>query len=78
MTSLREQTPGYLLDRHQIRMTVVYTALFSLVFLLLSVPFSGETWFALGSNSTFLYTVGTSSVSPCWTMCSGWSLRWCW
>ena len=56
MTSLRDQIPGYLLDRHQIRMTVVYTALFSLVFLLLSVPFSGDTWFALGSDRAFLYT----------------------
>jgi DNA-binding LytR/AlgR family response regulator len=77
MTSLREQTPGYLLDRHQIRMTVVYTALFSLVFLLLSVPFSGETWFALGSNSTFLYTVAFMLSAALAVLVSRWLLGRC-
>ena len=57
MTSLRDQLPGYLLDGHQISTTVLYTALFSLVFLLVSIPFSADAWFALGASRAFLYTV---------------------
>ena len=45
--SLRDQVPRYLLDRSQISSTVSYTALFSLVFILLSIPYSGNTWFTL-------------------------------
>ena len=56
MTSLRDQVPGYLLDRHQILTTVLYTAFFSLVFLLVSIPFSANAWFALGPSRAFLYT----------------------
>ena len=58
-------------------MTVVYTALFSLVFLLLSVPFSGETWFALGSNSTFLYTVAFMLSAALAVLVSRWLLGRC-
>ena len=77
MTSLRDQTPGYLLDRHQIRMTVVYTALFSLVFLLLSVPFSGDTWFALGSDRAFLYTAAFMLSAAVVVVLSRWLLGRC-
>ncbi len=57
MPSLGDQLPPYLLDRQQIWTTVVYTALFSLVFILVSIPFSGNAWFALGASHAFFYTV---------------------
>lgn len=57
MIKFSDQLPRYLLERRQIWMTVVYTALFSLVFLLLSVPFSGSAWFALGASQAFFLTL---------------------
>ena len=55
--SLRDQVPRYLLDRSQISSTVSYTALFSLVFILLSIPYSGNTWFTLDGSRAFFYTI---------------------
>lgn len=55
--SLRDQVPHYLLDRSQVSSTVLYTALFSLVFIAVSVPFSGHAWFGLGASETFYYTL---------------------
>ena len=55
--SLRDQIPRYLLDRRQISSTLVYTALFSLVFLLLSTPFLGHVWFSLDPGESFFFTV---------------------
>ena len=55
--SLKDQVPPYLLDRGQITSTVVYTALFALVFIVVSIPFSGNAWFALGASQAFFYTV---------------------
>ena len=55
--SLRDQIPRYLLDRRQISSTLVYTALFSLVFLLLSTPFLGHVWFSLDPGDSFFFTV---------------------
>ena len=57
MLALGDQLPRYLLDRQQIWTTVVYTALFSLVFILVSIPFSDNAWFALGASNAFFYTV---------------------
>jgi len=54
--SLKDQVPRYLLDSRQLTSTVVYTALFSLVFILVSIPFSSNAWFALGASQAFLYT----------------------
>ena len=55
--SLKDPVPHYLLDSRQLSSTVVYTALFSLVFIVVSIPFSGTAWFALGASQAFLYTV---------------------
>ena len=52
-----KQVPRYLLGKHQLITTVTFTAFFSLVFILLSVPFSHNAWFALGSGDAFLFTV---------------------
>ena len=57
MLKLLDQIPRYLLDREPVWTTVVYTALFSLVFLLVSIPFSADAWFALGASQAFFYTL---------------------
>ena len=57
MLALGDQLPRYLLERQQIWSTVVYTALFSLVFILVSIPFSSNAWFALGASQAFFYTL---------------------
>ena len=57
MLSLGDQLPRYLLEKQQIWTTVVYTALFALVFILVSIPFSSNAWFALGASQAFFYTV---------------------
>ena len=57
MTKLKDPLPRYLLENRQISSTVLFTALFSLVFILLSVPFSGNAWFELGASEAFLLTL---------------------
>ena len=57
MIKLNDPLPRYLLENRQIWTTVVYTALFSLVFILISVPFSKDAWFALGASQAFFYTL---------------------
>ena len=57
MIKLNDPLPRYLLENRQIWTTVVYTALFSLVFILISVPFSKDAWFALGASEAFFYTL---------------------
>lgn len=57
MSVLNRQLPRYLLSKNQLIWTVVFTALFSLVFILLSVPFSDNAWFQLGPGQAFFITV---------------------
>ena len=57
MHSLRDQFPRVLLGKHQLVMTVLFAAFFSLVFLLVSIPFSHNAWFKLGSGEVFWFTV---------------------
>ena len=55
--ALRDQLPRFLLGKHQLIMTVNFAAFFSLVFLLVCVPFIHNAWFELGSGEAFLFTV---------------------
>lgn len=57
MFSLYDQLPRYLLGKYQLTMTVMFTVLFSMVFILVSIPFSHNAWFRLGQDQAFLYTV---------------------
>lgn len=57
MISFSEKVPHYLLDKHQLVYTVTFAVLFSLVFLLVSVPFSHNVWFDLATTEAFGYTV---------------------
>ena len=58
MFSLSDKIPGYLLGKYQLTATVVFAALFSVVFILLSLPFSHNAWFQLGTNESFGFTLG--------------------
>ncbi|MCR5326072.1 MAG: LytTR family transcriptional regulator [Bacteroidales bacterium] len=57
MHSLSDQFPRVLLGKHQLVMTVLFAAFFSLVFLLVSIPFSHNAWFNLGRGEAFWFTL---------------------
>ena len=54
--TLFRQVPGYLRAKYQLIATVTFTAFFSLVFLLISIPFSHNAWFELGTSEAFGFT----------------------
>ena len=51
------QIPDYFREKYQLIYTVTFAALFSIVFLLLSLPFSHNSWMALGNSKFFAFTV---------------------
>lgn len=53
---MKNSVPTYFRAKYQLVATVTFTALFSLIFLLLSIPFSHNAWFDLGASEAFLYT----------------------
>lgn len=57
MLSLYDQLPRYLLGKYQLTMTVVSTALFSLIFIIVCLPFLDNSWFRIGQDAAFPYTV---------------------
>ncbi len=48
--------PQYFRDKYQLSRAVTYAALWSLVFILCSVPFTNNAWFSLGATEAFAYT----------------------
>ncbi|MCQ2180725.1 MAG: LytTR family transcriptional regulator [Bacteroidales bacterium] len=54
--SIYDRIPDYLLGKDQLIGTVLFTALFSFVFLALALPFSENAWFEVGFGMTFGYT----------------------
>ena len=57
MFSFYDTVPRFLLGKYQLIMTVTVTAFFSIVALLLTLPFSTNYWFALGGAEAFGFTV---------------------
>ena len=57
MFSLGDRVPGYLLGKYQLIATVTFTALFSLVAIIVSVPFSHNAWFELRTTEAFEFTM---------------------
>ena len=57
MRRLLKEIPQFLREEYQLTATVVFTAFFSLVFMLVSLPFSHNAWFELGTGEAFGYTV---------------------
>lgn len=55
--SYNDRVPDYLLGKRQLILTVLAAAFFSLVFILVSVPFSKNAWFALGGEQAFGLTL---------------------
>jgi DNA-binding LytR/AlgR family response regulator len=54
--SLKDEIPSYLRSKYQLIGTVTFTAFFSLVFMLVSIPFSHNAWFELGGSLAFAFT----------------------
>ena len=52
----RKYIPAYLRERYQLLGTVTFAALFSVVFLMVSIPFSNNAWFRLGNSTFFGFT----------------------
>ena len=48
--------PSYFRQKYQLVATVTFTAFFSLVFMLVSIPFSHNVWFELGPSKAFMFT----------------------
>lgn len=63
MFSLNDEIPKHLLGKFELISTVTFSVLFSLVFLLLSLPFTHNAWFVLGSTKAFEFTVLFFSLS---------------
>ena len=57
MASPTKDLPDYFRGKNQLIYTVTFAALFSIVFLLLSLPFSHNSWMALGNSRFFVFTV---------------------
>ncbi len=57
MGSQTKNIPDYLRGKNQLIHTVIFAALFSVVFLLLSLPFSHSSWMALGNSRFFVFTI---------------------
>ena len=53
----KKYLPFYLREKFQLIVTVTFTALLSLIFLLVSIPFSNNAWFQLGNGSFYKFTV---------------------
>jgi hypothetical protein len=63
MPRRKKIVPAYLRAKYQLEVTVIFTALFSLVFLLISIPFSHNAWFDLGASEAFLFTAAFFLIS---------------
>ena len=57
MSFFNKTLPDYLRGKNQLIYTVTFTALFSVVFLLVSLPFSHSSWMALGNSRFFVFTI---------------------
>lgn len=63
MSFFVKPVPEYLRGKNQLINTVIFTALFSIVFLLVSLPFSHNSWMALGNSRFFVFTLLFASGS---------------
>ena len=55
--SEKYRLPKYFRQKYQLIATVTFTAFFSLVFMLVSIPFSHNAWFEIGASQAFAFTV---------------------
>lgn len=52
----KKYIPSYFRAKYQLIASVTFTALFSLVFMLVSIPYSNNAWFRLGASQAFAFT----------------------
>lgn len=57
MFSFYDRVPRCILEKYQLMLTAVFTVLFSLVCLLLCIPFLQNVWFSLAQGDSFVYTL---------------------
>jgi len=65
MESKNNKLPKYFLGKYQLIATVTFLAFFSLLFLLISIPFSHNAWFGLGASQAFSYTLAFYTIGLC-------------
>lgn len=53
---VNQKLPSYFRAKYQLIATVTFTAFFSLVFMLVSIPFSHNAWFEIGPSQAFAFT----------------------
>lgn len=53
----KKYIPGFLREKFELMGTLIFAALFSVVFLLMVIPFSDNAWFRLGNSIFFRFTV---------------------
>ena len=63
MFSLRAKVPGYLLGKYQMMAIVVFTLLFATIFILIALPFSGNTWRLMDSADVMVYASAFCIIS---------------
>ena len=57
MEERRNYIPSFLRERYQLLGTVTFAALFAVIFLLVTIPFSNSAWFRLGNSVFFTFTM---------------------
>jgi hypothetical protein len=60
---ITQKVPSYLLQKNQILGSLLFTILFSIIFLNIYTPFSSTAWFDLGKSDFFFFTVGVLAAS---------------
>ena len=64
----RNGIPAFLREKYQLLGTVTFAALFAVVFLLVTIPFSNSAWFRLGHSAftmfTMLFALGSLLMYP--------------
>lgn len=60
---MNKKLPAYFRAKYQLIATVTFTAFFSLVFMLISIPFSHNAWFELGASQAFAFTAAFYIIS---------------
>lgn len=64
--------PKYMREKSQLGWAVTYAALWSLIFIICSVPFTHNAWFSLGATESFAYTTAFFLIALSVVVLSKW------
>ncbi len=70
LSFLKRRIPLYLRAKYQLIATVTFTAFFSLLSLIVIIPFLDTAWFELGASQVFAYTIAFYIISLFFVICS--------